>query len=522
MTAPQDVSTDGARPAPSSRKSDLVIVYHRQPYEEAVENGRTVRRENKSPNGIVPTLKSFFGRAGRGAWVAWKLAEDPANPGFERREEITDAYGTYTVSRLPLREEQVRSFYHITSKEAFWPILHSFKEKYNYDPVDWPTFREVNWAFAEAAAEEAAEGAVVWVHDYNLWLVPAYLRRLRPDVTISFFHHTPFPSADMFNVLPWRSEIVESLLACDVVGFHIPRYAVNFVAVARSLYDIGTVAREYVREDFLPAGGMALSERMTPTSFPWEGRIVRVSAFPVGVDAAFIDEIARSPETAAKRDEIRHELGPDGRMIISVSRTDYTKGNIEQLQAYERLLERRKDLRGKVRLMHVSVSANRNMTAYEEVQTEIEQIAGRINSRFGTFEWQPVALIGTAIPFRDLVAYYQAADVAWITPLADGLNLVAKEFCAARADGDGALVLSEFAGVAVELSEAVLCNPFSFRSMDSAIDQALDMDEAERRDRMAALRRKVSAYDIRAWAEEQQRMFDLAGARRPEPSIATG
>jgi len=217
--------------------SELVIVYHRQPYEEVVENGKTVFRENKSPNGIVPTLKSFFGHVDKGAWIAWKEAEDPSNPTFERTIEISDQYGDYTVSRLPLTAQQVSSFYHVTSKEAFWPILHSFKEKYNYDPVDWPTFREVNWAFAEAAAAEAAEGAVVWIHDYNLWLVPGYLRQLRPDVRISFFHHTPFPAPDIFNVLPWRKEIVGSLLACDVVGFHIPRYSANFVQVARSLYE---------------------------------------------------------------------------------------------------------------------------------------------------------------------------------------------------------------------------------------------------------------------------------------------
>jgi trehalose-6-phosphate synthase len=201
--------------------SDLVIVYHRQPYEEVEEDGRIVLKENSSPNGIVPTLKSFFGAVDHGAWVAWKLAEDPSNPEFEQVIEIDDAYGKYSVSRLPLSAHQVREFYHVTSKEAFWPILHSFKERYNYDPVDWPNFREVNWAFAEAAAAEAAEGALVWVHDYNLWLVPGYLRKLRPDVRIAFFHHTPFPSADAFNVLPWRKEIIESLLACDDVGFHI-------------------------------------------------------------------------------------------------------------------------------------------------------------------------------------------------------------------------------------------------------------------------------------------------------------
>ncbi|MGY6707208.1 MAG: trehalose-6-phosphate synthase, partial [Rhizobiaceae bacterium] len=203
--------------------SNLVIVYHRQPYEEVVEDGKIVFKENKSPNGIVPTLKSFFGRFESGAWVAWKEAEDVSNPDFERVVEIDDAYGRYTVSRLPLTAGQIQSFYHVSSKEAFWPILHGFKERYNYDPVDWPTFREVNWAFAEAAAAEAADGAVVWIHDYNLWLVPGYLRQLRPDVKITFFHHTPFPGADIFNVLPWREEILKSLLACDVVGFHIPR-----------------------------------------------------------------------------------------------------------------------------------------------------------------------------------------------------------------------------------------------------------------------------------------------------------
>ena len=239
--------------------SDLVIVYHRQPYEEVEENGKTVFRENSSPNGIVPTLKSFFGNADHGAWVAWKLAEDPANPGFETDVDIDDAYGSYTVSRLPLTEAQVSSFYHVSSKEAFWPILHSFKERYNYDPVDWPTFREVNWAFAEAAARKASRGARVWVHDYNLWLVPGYLRQLRADVTISFFHHTPFPAADMFNVLPWRKEIVESLLACDVVGFHIPRYAANFAHVAHSLCNAKLIEEVETIDDMSPSG-MALSE----------------------------------------------------------------------------------------------------------------------------------------------------------------------------------------------------------------------------------------------------------------------
>ncbi|EPX78365.1 glucosylglycerol-phosphate synthase [Salipiger mucosus] len=482
--------------------SELVIVYHRQPYEEVEVDGRIEYRENKSPNGIVPTLKSFFGKVKNASWVAWKEAEDTSNPGFDRVVHIEDSFGKYTVSRLPLTKEQVSSFYHVTSKEAFWPILHGFKEKYNYDPVDWPTFREVNWAFAEAAAAEAAQGASVWVHDYNLWLVPGYLRQLRPDVRISFYHHTPFPSADMFNVLPWRGEIIDSLLAADVVGFHIPRYAANFVSCVRSQHDVGNVPRVRVPDDLVTEGS-ALSDRTVPTEIHMsDGHVVHLGVTPVGVDVDYIDGLAASDETAELAKRFRAEVG-DGKMLLSVGRTDYTKGGADQLLAFERLLERRPDLHEQVRLLHVSVSANRAMTVYEPIQKELEEIAGRINGRFGSFSFQPVALISRAVPFEELVAWYQVSDVAWITPLADGMNLVCKEFISARRDGDGVLVLSEFAGAAVELGAAVMTNPFSSRAMDHAIDLAIDMPEDERRARMKLLRAAVAKRDTHHWAADQ-------------------
>ena len=183
-------------------KSDLVIVYHRQPYEEVEVDGKIELRANKSPNGIVPTLKSFFGEVSHGAWIAWKLREYGEMPDWERVVTISDDFGDYTVSRLALTEDQVNSFYAVTSKEALWPILHSFVDAYDYGPVDWPTFQEVNFLFAQAAAEQAADDAIIWIHDYNLWLVPVYLRQMKPNARISFFHHTPFPSPDVFNVLP--------------------------------------------------------------------------------------------------------------------------------------------------------------------------------------------------------------------------------------------------------------------------------------------------------------------------------
>ena len=494
--------------------SDLVIVYHRQPYEEVEVDGKVTLRENRSPNGIVPTLKSFFSTAEKASWIAWKLAEDPANPEFERVIEVSDAYGTYNVSRLPLTFEQVSSFYHVSSKEAFWPILHSFKEKFNYDPVDWPTFREVNWAFAEAAAREAAQGARVWIHDYNLWLVPGYLRKLRSDVKISFFHHTPFPGADMFNVLPWRREIIASLLECDIIGFHIPRYAANFVSVARSLFDVETVERAALGPERI-SDGTALSERSAPTMLSYEGRKIAISAAAVGVNFDFIAERASDPEVQADAQRIR-ESQAGRKLLLSVGRTDYTKGGVEQLESFERVLTDNPDLRGKVKLMHVSVSADRSMSAYAPIQTGIEETAGRINGRFGTLEWQPIALISRAIPFDDLIKYYLAADIAWITPLVDGMNLVCKEFVSARVDGDGVLVLSEFAGAAVELHSAVVTNPFSHRSMDSAILSAINMPEEERRNRMKNLRSVVSQFTVAHWGAEQQRQFDEVDRRKNE------
>lgn len=488
------------------RKSNLVIVYHRQPYEEIVENGKVVYREHASPNGIVPTLKSFFGTVDQGAWVAWKQIDSKEQKTFERVVRIRDSYGEYNVSRLPLTPQQVRSFYHVTSKEALWPILHSFPEKYNYDPVDWEAFREVNLLFAKAAVEEAAPNAVIWVHDYNLWLVPLYVRQLRPDVRIAFFHHTPFPEPSIFNILPWRDEITESLLSCDLVGFHIPRYAMSFVSTARSLKKV-EILEEVDVDGRVSQHGMALSVPKVATRIAYEGREIAIDSFPVGTNADYIAALCNADSTLAREREIRDALG-DRKFIISVGRSDYTKGIRDMLLAYERLLKRRPELIEKIQLLVTSVSANAGMTVYRNVQREIEQIAGRINGKHATFSWQPIVLFTTAIPFEELVAYYRCADICWITPLRDGLNLVAKEYVAARGDlASGVLVLSEFTGAAVGMPTAVMANPYSNRNMDAAIDQALDMPASEQAERLAVMLEKVREYDSSRWAQHTIERF---------------
>lgn len=253
--------------------------------------------------------------------------------------------------------------------------------------------------------------------------------------------------------------------------------------------------------------GMALSEPSVPTRISHDGRIVNIDAFPVGTNADYIEEVVQRPETDREVAEISQVLN-GRRLIVSVGRTDYTKGTREMLETYERLLERRPELRDKLTLMVTSVSANPHMAVYRKAQREIEALVGRINGRYGNLGWQPIILFTTALPFEKLISYYRAADVCWIAPLRDGLNLVAKEFCAARADEQGALVLSEFAGAAVELPNAVLTNPYSNRSMDAAIDQALDMDPEEQRARMRRLRDSVRHYDIAHWAQHVMHRFD--------------
>ncbi|WP_366656027.1 glucosylglycerol-phosphate synthase [Fodinicurvata sp. EGI_FJ10296] len=504
-------------------KSDLVIVYHRQPYDEVVVDGKVTYRENASPNGIVPTLKSFFGAVNRGSWVAWKQVRDrQREPGFERRIEVTDSYGTYKVSRLPLTGEQVKQFYHVTSKEAFWPILHSFPNHFNYEPVDWENFKEVNRLFAEAACEEAADDALIWVHDYNLWLCPHFIRQIKPNARIAFFHHTPFPSADIFNILPWRREIVESLLACDLIGFHIPRYARNFVQVARGLCDVKIETTIRVEDSLSPVGG-ALSEPEMPEYIQANGRQILIDAFPVGTNPSLIEAQLAKPAAWERLRNLRAEIG-EQKLIMSIGRTDYVKGTKEMLEAYDRLLSRRPDLHGKVKLMVTSVSANENMAVYRKAQHQVEQMIGRIHGKYATMGWGPIMAFTTPVPFDEVLCYYRLADICWTTPLRDGLNLVAKEFVAAHRGESGVLVLSEFTGAAVEMQEAVMTNPYSIDSLVEGIETALDMDEAEQKRRMSAMFQSVEKYDISHWAEHSLSQFRRIGARvaaPPEAEVGT-
>ncbi|MEX2182627.1 MAG: glucosylglycerol-phosphate synthase [Gemmatimonadaceae bacterium] len=487
--------------------AELVVVYHRQPFERVVVDGEEVLQSHRSPNGIVPTLRGFFQYFDRGTWVAWKEVPEGEEGRVVSRAPVSFAGESYDVAQLGLTKEQVASFYKITSKAALWPILHSFIDKFDYDAADWKTFRAVNQLFADATCDVASEGAVVWVHDYNLWLVPKMIRARRPDLQIAFFHHTPFPSSDVFGVLPWRTEITESLLACDRVGFHIPRYAENFAAVARAFGGAVTARRYPVSEQMRPEG-WALQESTCIEELTWRDRSVHVDVVPLGVNVDRIVETVNSDAAQARAREIREQANVDT-MLFSVGRVDYTKGTVEMLDAYGRLLQRRPDLLGRIKLYVICVAPAPGMRVYDDIQGAIEQRVGNINGRHSNLDWVPVVLFSTPMQFTELISWYLAADVCWITPLRDGLNLVAKEFIAAKQGRGGKLILSEFTGAAVELEAAILTHPYSARSMDGAIDEALAMTDDEARDRMTRLWNRTREQDLGWWTREILRRFNV-------------
>lgn len=484
-------------------KAELVIVYHRLPYEEIVENGRIVRRRPSSPNGIIPTLLSFFCKGQKGSWVAWSTREPGQDKPFEVHTDVDRTrYARLTAARVELTKEQVDTFYKRFSKEAFWPTLHTFWERASFSEEDWNTYLEVNRLFAERTAAEAAEGAVVWLHDYNLWMVPAYLRELRPDVKIAFFHHTYFPSADVFNVLPWRRDIVGSLLQCDYIGFHIPRQAENFVDVARGVAPLTILARKSCAPRFLTYGCAVGLDEVT-TAIEVNGRRIGLGAHPVGLDVERVDRILNEPAIRLQMAELRRNLAGT-QVILSIERLDYTKGTLEKLLAFETLLEKHPELHGKVSLCAVCVPAAREMTVYDMLQTKIEQAVGRIKGRFSRVGWTPVRFFFRALPFEEVVAWYATADVMWITPLRDGLNLVGKEFVAAQGltGGSGVLVLSEFAGAAAELHGAVLTNPHDHNDLVAKLHYAITMQRAEAQSRLRTLFGIVQNDDIHHWGED--------------------
>jgi trehalose 6-phosphate synthase len=448
--------------------SPVVVVANRLPVDQVTEPDGTTRYQ-RSPGGLVTALEPFV--AGRGgAWVGWSGAAGEAPDPFES--------GGIHLVPVELSEEEVDRYYEGFSNASLWPLYHDVVEKPEYHRTWWDTYVQVNKRFAERAAAVAAEGAIVWVHDYQLQLVPAMLRQQRPDLTIGFFLHIPFPPYELFTQLPWRSAIVEGLLGADLIGFQQPNAASNFVALARRLHD-------------LPTKGNTIS---------YDGRTVTAKAFPISIDVAAFDELASSPEVLARAAEIREELGQPEKIVLGVDRLDYTKGIGVRLEAFEELLEDGAIEAPATVLVQVATPSRERVEHYVTMRETIEQQVGHINGVYGSIAGPAVQYFNQSMPREELAALYRAADVMLVTPYRDGMNLVAKEYVAARGDLGGALVLSEFAGAAAELKQALLVNPHDIAGVKAQLLRALRIDPAEGARRMRAMRRHIAKHDLDHWA----------------------
>jgi len=478
-------------------ESRLVIVSNRLPVSAHAAEGGV--RLVPSAGGLATGLRPWHERSG-GLWIGW-----PGNVTLEpeQRADFDRQLREHRIVPIELSTDQIDCYYDGFCNRVLWPLFHYLIDRVPVDAAGWASYRDVNEAFADAVVRHHRPGDTIWVHDYHLMLLPALVRRRLPAARIGFFLHVPFPSSEVFRTLPWRREVLDGVLGADLVGFHTFAYMRHFVA---SLLHVEGVEADIDR--------VRVSDRE-----------VRLGVFPMGVDAARFAALARDPDVLAEVEAIRKDA--DGRQIVlGVDRLDYTKGIPRRLEAVERLLTRVPALRDRIRYIQVAVPSREAVDSYQQFTRELEERVGHINGACGTLRSTPVHYLHRSVSARELVALYRAADAMLVTPLRDGMNLVAKEFVASRVDDDGVLVLSEFAGAAAELGEAVVVNPYDVDAVADGIERALSMSAAERRARMKALRRRIADHDLNAWAGSFLARLDTVGpaargaaAPRPEQGL---
>jgi trehalose 6-phosphate synthase len=462
-----------------TRTYEVVVVANRLPVSaETREDGSTAW--SRSPGGLVSALEPLL-RSGESVWVGWSGRPAPAEGSDGVLDPIPDDVAACALHEVPLSEDDVVTYYEGFSNSTIWPLYHDAIATPVYHRHDWEPYVAVNRRFAAAVAEVAAPDATVWVHDYQLQLVPRMLRELRPDLRIGFFLHIPFPPIELFLQLPWRREIIEGLLGADLVGFHTPGGAANFRALAQRLLDLD-----------LDDTGIDVVE---PSQ-----RRVQVGAFPISIDTREYDALARTLETHEEAADIRRRLGDPKYVLLGVDRLDYTKGIDVRLKAFSELLADGTIQPGEAVFVQIATPSRENVEEYQRLRDEIELMIGRAMGDHGDIGAPPIQYLHQPLDRESLVAFYVAADIMLVTPYRDGMNLVCKEYVASRSDDDGALVLSEFAGAAVELTDSFLVNPYDADGVKRTILQAMNADRDDLRRRMRAMRSVIFEHDVDAWA----------------------
>lgn len=461
----------------------LIVVSNRAPVTVVDEDGRHTYRP--SAGGLATGLRSYLdtcatadeGHTGD-VWIGWPGAIPPEE---DEASIAADLMRGHDVRPVFLSEEDVRDYYDGFCNQTLWPLFHYFTSFTSYRDDQWECYKRVNEKFCDAIMEELDEDAKVWVHDYHLMLVPGMVRKRAPDATIGFFLHIPFPSYELFRLLPsrWREELLEGLLGADLVGFHTYDYTQYFLRCVLKI----------------------LGNENSFGQIERDARFVKADTFPMGIDYARFADTCDTAEVREKLEDLRGQLS-DQKVILSVDRLDYTKGIVNKLHAYELFLDQNPEWHGKVVLTLVVVPSRTGVMQYEEIKAEIDEIVGSINGRYGSIDWTPILYQYKALPFEELLGLYRLGDVAMVTPERDGMNLIAKEYLSCRLDGSGVLLLSEMAGASSELGEALVVNPNSTSEMADGLLQALETPRDDQVARNRPMQQRLRRYDVVHWARE--------------------
>lgn len=462
-------------------KNKTIIVSNRLPLNVFLEDTGEVK-VSPSVGGLATGMKSIHQNS-ESLWIGWAGIPSDEIDESTTKEIKNLAYNENCIS-VPLSEEEIEEYYFGFSNRVLWPLFHYFMEYVDYDENHWKTYKKVNEKFAETILEYLDDGDKVWVHDYQLLLVPQLIKEKRPDVSVGFFLHIPFPSYEIFRTLPWREEILEGMLGADLIGFHTYDYERHFISsVSRVLhYDTNI--------NSIHAGS----------------RIIKVDSFPMGIDYEKFHQEAekqknKNEKTLLKtRLEQNRALAPDAKFILSIDRLDYTKGIAKRLEALEYFLEKYPEYNEKVRLIMLAVPSRENVPQYQQLKKEVDELVGKINGKFSTATWVPVWYFYRSLPFEELIELYTSCEIAFLTPIRDGMNLVAKEYIASRTDQTGVLILSEMAGVAQEMNDALLINPNDYNQMAEALKTALEMPLEEQISRNQILQKRIKRYNVEKWA----------------------
>ncbi|WP_396589554.1 bifunctional alpha,alpha-trehalose-phosphate synthase (UDP-forming)/trehalose-phosphatase [Allomuricauda sp. R78024] len=464
--------------------SKTIIISNRLPVQLQISDGGLTAIP--SVGGLATGMKSVHS-GGESLWVGWSGLTDEETPAA-LEDEIDKALKKHGCAKVNLTEKDIEGFYFGFSNRTVWPLFHYFLEYSEFELEFWDSYKAVNQKFADAIIEKSSEEDTIWVHDYQLMLVPQMVKEKRPNTSIGFFLHIPFPSYEIFRTLPWREEILEGLLGSDLIGFHTYDYERHFLSSVRRL----------------------LGLEVSFNDIYLDNRVIKVDSFPMGIDyKKFRDAaISHGKNTKEKRTDFQQKLdshkasAPDTKLILSIDRLDYSKGIAKRINAFEYFLNKYPEYKEKVRLIILAVPSRSNVPQYKLLKKEIDELVGRINGELSTVNWTPIWYFYRSLPFENLIDLYTSSDIAWLTPLRDGMNLVAKEYVATRIDKTGVLILSEMAGSAYEMNEALLINPNNFEQQADTLKSAINMPKEEQIARNMFLQNRLERYNVEVWANE--------------------